>query len=209
MSSRYARLTLAVLLVALVPTVVNSYLGTPVDDGPTLEETVPASLDGFRSEPTKRRDASAVRTFAASDWIERRYSKAGQPEVTVLVVRSFDMKKLYHHPELAVASGIEYRPARVERFESASGVIDVHVLEGQRTGLVAYALLYGDETIARPLVFQLRVAPELLVRGRRPLTLVLVSDPRHGADATALVETPALTLLKATVEALRGADGVQ
>lgn len=204
MSSRYARLTFIVLLIALVPTVVNSYLGTIVDDGPPLEATVPVSIDGFRSEPTKRRDASIRRTFGASDWIERRYSKSGEPDVTVLVVRSFDMKKLYHHPELAVASGTEYRPARVESFESASGPINVHILEGQQRGLTAYTLLYGDETIARPFLFQVRVAPEVLLRGRRPLSLVLVTDGAHvPASGGAPVSGSAITLLQSVVDELR------
>lgn len=200
MSCRYSRITLLLLLVALLPTVVNSYFGEATDEGPVLSETIPATLAGFRSTPTDRRDASIRRTFAASDWVERRYTRPDGPEITVLVVRSFDMKKLYHHPELAVASGMEYRPARVEAYQSASGPVNVHVLEGQRTGLVAYTLLYGDETIARPLVFQLRVVPELLLRGRRPLTLVLVTDRAHvPSESRAAGTGPAITLLREVV----------
>lgn len=204
MSLRYARLTLVLLLVALVPTIVNSYFGAAADDGPVLAETVPTAAHGFKSVPTNRRDASIRRSFDSTDWVERRYTR-GNEDVRVLVVRSFDMKRLYHHPELAVSSGTEYRRARVEQYAGATGPVDVHVLEGERTGLVTYALLYGDETVAAPLWFQLRVAPELLFRGRRPLTLVMATHDAHvsSLDASDLTGSPAITLLTAVVNQLR------
>src|SRR5690606_3313011 len=119
--------------------------GSTTDEGPVLAEAIPETIEGFRGTPTKRRDASIRRSFDATDWVERRYVR-GNDEVTLLVARSFDMKKLYHHPELAVVDGIEFRPARVETYASSGVPIDVHVLEGERAGLLAYALLYRDET---------------------------------------------------------------
>lgn len=203
MSSRYARVTLVLLLVALVPTVVNSYLGSTTDEGPVLAETIPETLEGFRGTPTNRRDASIRRSFDASDWVERRYVR-GDEEVTLLVARSFDMKKLYHHPELAVVDGVEYKAARVETYPSSGGPIDVHLLEGERGGLLAYALLYRGQTVARPLLFQVLVAPDLLLRGRRPLTLVLVNVPGYGPGSP-VGESAGVAMLRATVEQLRSA----
>jgi len=205
MHPRYARLTLVLVLVALIPTVVNSYLGSVEDTGPGIDATVPTSLLGLPSSPTGRREASMQRNFAPTDWIERRYA-LGDTEVTLVVARSFDMKRLYHHPELAVASGMNYRAPRLETLPAEGGDLHAHVLEGENTGLVAYTLLYGDATIARPLLFQLQVAPELLLRGRRPMTLVLALDrnhvPRDGDDVT---EAPAVAMLRPVVEALREA----
>ena len=208
MSPRYARITLVLLLVALVPTIVNSYIGAVADDGPVLAETVPASPDGFTSVPTNRRDASIRRSFDSTDWVERRYVR-GADDVTVLVVRSFDMKRLYHHPELAVTSGTEYRPGRVEQMEGATGPLNVHVLEGQRSGITTYALVYGDETVAQPLWFQLRVAPELLLRGRRPLTLVMARHEGHvpGSREDGVTGGPAVALVRTMVDTLRQRSG--
>ena len=94
--------------------------------------------------------------------------------------------------------------------QGATGPLNVHVLEGERSGLITYALVYGDETVARPLWFQLRVAPELLLRGRRPLTLVMARHEGHvpgdredgvtGGPAVALVRTMVDTLLRRSSE---------
>jgi hypothetical protein len=203
MSLRYARVVLVLVLVALVPTVVNSYFGATVDEGPVLAETIPETIDGFRGTPTDRRDASVRRSFDATDWVERTYVR-GDEEVSLFVARSFDMKKLYHHPELAVAYGLELKPGRVETFDAPGGPIHVHVLEGEQAGLVAYALLYRDETVARPLLFQVLVAPDLLLRGRRPLTLAFVTAPGH-SPGTSVKDSPAVTMLRAVVEHLRNA----
>ena len=202
MATRYARLTLVLVLVALVPTVVNSYLGSTEDAGPRLATVVPETIDGFTSAPTDRREASIQRSFSASDWVERRYTGPGG-EATLLVVRSFDMKRVYHHPELAVAS-MEFRAPRLETVASPLGDIAVHVLEDARQGMVAYTLIYGDETVAAPLWFQLRVAPELLLRGRRPLTLALAVDRAFQTDgAVSLTDSPAVTLVTAATDAIR------
>lgn len=201
MSLRYARLVLVLVLVALVPTVVNSYFGSTVDEGPVLAETIPETIDGFRGTPTDRRDASVRRSLDATDWVERTYVR-GDETVSLFVARSFDMKKLYHHPELAVAYGLELKPGRVETLDAPGGPIHVHVLEGEQSGLVAYALLYRDETVARPLVFQLLVAPELLLRGRRPLTLALVTHSAH-LPGTPITDGPVPALLLSVVDALR------
>jgi hypothetical protein len=203
MSSRYARVTLVLLLVALVPTVVNSYFGSTSDEGPVLAETIPETIDGFRGTSTERRDASVRRSFDATDWVERTYVR-GDDEVTLFVARSFDMKKLYHHPELAITYGLDLKPGRVEAYDADGGPIHVHVLEGERSGLVAYALLYRDETVARPLLFQVRVAPDLLLRGRRTLTLALVTDRNHvSSDTGTPAAGPAISLLRRAVGELR------
>lgn len=205
MSPRYARLTLVLLLVALVPTAVNSYFGTSDADEPRLASVVGETLLGYTSTPTNRRAASIDRSFSAADWFERRYSRGGE-DVKVLVVRSFDMKRLYHHPELAVASDMNFRAAHLETVAADAGDIHVHILEGESAGLIAYALVYGEATIARPLLFQLQVAPELLLRGRRPLTLALAMDEAHvPRDAQDLAQAPAVQLVAAVVAELRQA----
>ncbi len=60
------------------------------------------------------------RRFESQDWTERRYVSGGD-QVVLTVVRSFDLKALYHHPELAVAYGADFEPSRVQSFEVAAG----------------------------------------------------------------------------------------
>ena len=184
LSPRYTTATLVLLALALVPTVLTSYVRTEVTEQPPLRDVLPETLDGRTSVPTNRRATTIKREFDSDDWVEREYSAIGEPSVRVLLVRSYDMKRLYHHPELAVSEA-DYRASELLTVPTDAGPIDVHVLppaEG-RTGLAAYALLYRGRTVARPLLFQLAVAPDLLLLGRRPMTLVFAEQRVSGADA--------------------------
>ena len=93
---------LLLLLVALVPTIVNTDIGRRVVDGPPLADALPSALLGRLGAPTPRRPATIRREFASDDWSERTYTSLADGTVTVLAVRSYDMKRLYHHPELAI-----------------------------------------------------------------------------------------------------------
>ncbi len=183
-SPRYATPALIALLVALLPTIVNSYVGRKVVEGPAMTEALPETLDGQVSMPTDRKASSIRREFASEDWVERSYSLAGQGPVRILAVRSYDMKRLYHHPELAVTER-EYKSAERVTLPAADGTMDIHVLRGMRAGMAAYALVYRGQTVANPYVFQIRVAPELLLTGQRPLTLVFAEDDAGDAEGDA------------------------
>lgn len=200
-SARYATPTLVVLLLALVPTIVNSYVGRRVVETPALTEALPESLDGHASTPTRRRATTIKREFASDDWVERSYAFGLDRAVTVLAVRSYDMKRLYHHPELAVTEH-EYRGGHVIQVQQEGRVVDVHVLPGMDKGVAAYALVYRGATVASPYLFQLRVAPELLLGGQRPLTLVFAEDVAGDPSAPA-DQSPAVRSVVAAVAALR------
>lgn len=199
-SARYVTSTLVLLLLALVPTIVNSYVGRQVVESPRLADVIPATLDGRSSTPTQRKASTIRREFASEDWVERAYASGGQSPVTVLAVRSYDMKRVYHHPELAVTDR-EYATARLVQVESPAGPVDVHVLPGMTSGQAAYALVYRGRTVGSPYLFQIRVAPELLLTGQRPLTLLFAEDP--AADASAAPDqSPAVQAVVAAVGAL-------
>jgi hypothetical protein len=199
-SARYVTPTLVVLLLALVPTIANSYIGRRIAETPPLAEVLPASLDGRPSSPTRRKATSIAREFATDDWVERAYETGAEQPITVLAVRSYDMKRLYHHPELAVTDR-EYQTARLVQVDGPGGPLDVHVLPGMAQNLAAYALIYRGQTVAHPYLFQVRVAPELLLIGQRPLTLVFAEDPA-GAGATTVEQSAAVRALVAAVSAL-------
>lgn len=200
-STQYARVTLAVLIVALIPTLLASYGGARVVEQPPLSQALPGVLEGRTSVPTARKATTILREFDSEDWVERTYAGPGGAPVTLLAVRSYDMKRLYHHPELAISRS-DFQRAELLTLETSDGPIDVHVLEAERKGLAAYALLYRGQTVAHPFLFQLRVAPDLLLRGRRPLTLVFAYDQEHVSGGQ-FEGTSVSQILRSAVDAVR------
>lgn len=193
LSSRHAPAICVALLVALVPTIIHSYAGVVVDDGRTTS-AIPTTLSTYDSVPTRRSVDWGDRHFESKDWFEREYSSTGD-RLILTVVRSFDLKALYHHPENAVS----YHAVKFDRATTQSADarpdIPVHVLTNRAGSAVGlYALHYDDRFIADPIRFQLRTATELLFSGRKPMTLFFVLDQAVPAGVAPL-ELPAARLL--------------
>lgn len=203
-SSRYAAATAFVVALALVPTVIHSYLGLTVDDG-VVVRAIPETVDGMSSRPTDRRAEWVASRFDTADWIERTY-RAGAEEVTVFAGRSFDAKRLYHHPELALLRGNTTTPAGIARVQSAPHV-PLHVITTSRagkTGIAVYALLAEGAFVENPIAYQLRTSARLLVSGRRPMTLIMASD--LAGDRNRLDEAPATKVLVAILKTLHSSQ---
>ena len=197
-SPRYAVPVAVLLGLALVPTVIHSYRGATRDDG-LRAGAIADTLDGSASTPTERRSAWVQKNFDTGDWIERTYVVDGTA-VTLFVARGYDAKRFYHHPELAVLRGTQAVAAGVTRTR-AHPDIPIHVLETEqkdRRGIAVYALRYDDRYIDNPLLFQLRTSLELLVSGRKPLTLFMASALAGSRDT--LDEAPAVRLLLAAID---------
>lgn len=195
-SPRYAVPVAALLAVALVPTVIHSYRGARLDDG-SRASRIATTLDGMTSSATARRPGWVQNNFDSDDWIERTYD-AGGIEVTLFVARSYDAKRLYHHPELALLRG-ETTPAGVVASRQRPD-IPLHVVRTTRNrqeGVAVYALHYGGGYIDNPVLFQLRTAVELLVSRRRPLTLFMASAAAGSPET--VHEAPATRLLLAAI----------
>lgn len=177
-SARYAFPVLALLCLALVPTVTHGYLGVTIDDG-RHADAVGWTLAGLSGTATARSASSIRESYDSVDWIERRYS-GEEGAVTVFVARSFDAKRLYHHPENDVLHGISFEARGTLRLTPMPDV-PVHVLASGPPGrdLAVYALLYDGGFIDNPYVFQVRASLDLLISGRKPMTLFLVHDPAH------------------------------
>jgi hypothetical protein len=197
-ASRYAAAVAALVAVTILPTLIHSYAGVVVDDGKRATH-VPETLGAFTSQPTDRNPNWGRRHFDSDDWVERRYSTL-TGSVTLSVVRSFDLKTLYHHPEIEIVEGADLRASRTETF-AAHPDIPVFVLatERERGPVVFYALHYGDGFVRDPIWFQIRTAGELLFGGRQAMTLFMAQDSEvlAGADLSA---RPALALLYAAIE---------
>ncbi len=193
MSSRYLPVIAVLLAMALVPTVIHSYAGATVSDGRATAD-IPGVLAGFTSRPSDRNATWGKRRFDSDDWMERRYT-ASDREITLTVVRTYDLKAVYHHPELAVAYGPSFAPVVTERL-SDRPEIPLHVLRPSidaRT-LGMYVLHYDDTFVDSPIWFQVKTSGKLLFSGRRPMTLFFVTDDRapEGADLQRLPSTQVL-----------------
>ena len=201
-SSRYAPAVIAALILALVPTIIHSYVGLVVNDG-RKTASIPATLLAYSSSPTKRAATWGASHFESEDWFEREYVANGD-KVVLTVVRSYDLKALYHHPELAVA----YHDAKFDRATTEAPAdrpdVPVHVLTDRESAPVAlYVLHYDGRFIADPIRFQLRTAGELLFTGRKPMTLFFVRDDAPMANVAPL-ELPAKRLLFEAIDQFVG-----
>ena len=194
LSSRYAPAVCVALLVALVPTAIHSYVGLIVDDGHDTA-SIPRTLSSYTSAPSTRAAGWGKSQFESDDWFEREYRSAGDT-VVMTVVRSYDVKTLYHHPELAVSyHSVKFDRSTVLLAPHGNAEVPVHVLTKDNGGAVGlYVLHYDGRFIADPIRFQLRTAGELLFTGRKPMTLFFVRDDVV-PDGVAPLQLPAARLL--------------
>jgi hypothetical protein len=166
-SARYAPGVAVLLALALIPTVRNTYVDAHVKDGRSVA-AIPMMIGGELGASTPRGAGWAKDALAADDAIERRYG----PDITLFAARSFDAKRLYHHPELVVAYGRDYSSASVEP-ASARPEVAIHRLSGENAWGM-YALAYEDRFIADPVRFEMRRVLTSLVQPREPMTLFFV-----------------------------------
>jgi hypothetical protein len=203
-SPKFAAPVAVALALALVPTIIHSYRGARLDDG-LRASIIPERLDDMPSTATSRKPAWVQNNFDTADWIERTYKVQGI-DTTLFVARSYDPKRLYHHPELALLRGMQTTPAGLTRLEGRPDV-PLHMVDierDDRQGVAVYALRYEDGYIDDPLMFQLRTSFELLVSRRKPLTLFMAHA--LAGRSTAIERAPATRLLLSAIEAFeRGA----
>lgn len=191
-SSRYAPHLALLLVIALIPTVIHVYAGLDEDDGRSTT-LVPERLAEFSSRPTDRRPAWGRAVFDSNDWFERLYEKGGI-QVRLFVGRSFNQKRLYHHPEIGLSRGVDLEPAQV-RFLPGWPQWPIHLMrQKDGTGYAAYLLLYGDEFIENPVANQLRESVWQMFNPRRPMTLFYVAQ-QNVPRGTPFEKTAAARLL--------------
>ena len=187
-SHRFGPAVCVLVAFALVPPFIHSYAGA-ADDG-FHTRSIPEELAGFSSSAARRDSRWGKETFDSDDWFARTYRQDGS-EVTLSVIRSYDLKRLYHHPELAVAYGTSFVAHETRRLP-AHAEIPLHVLrsgEGWHT-VAVYVLRYDDRYVERPIAFQLRTAGELLFSRRKPMTLFFAHQiAPDDADVAALPAT--------------------
>lgn len=203
---RYLPLLCVLLAIALVPTLIHSYSGGVAIDGRRAADIAP-TLAGHTSAATDRNATWGQRRFGSDDWIERNYTN-GSSTVRLTVVRSYDPKSVYHHPELAISYGEQFSGLETVRLPGRPAM-PVHVLTPatDETMAGAYVLHYGERFVDNPIWFQLVTAGELLVSRRQAMTIFFAIAERTNRDALMDVLVAAIDNFVAQVPARSsGAD---
>lgn len=198
-SSRYALLVALLLAVALIPTAIHSYLNSRVDDG-RYTKSIPRVFGGFSFDPINQHKAQKVKgVFDSEDWIDRIYGNSTGLKVRLFVARSYDYKRLYHHPELGLSRGTDLRLRRVF-FLTGKPEMPIHLLRNRSgRGLVGYVLLHDGKFIKDPLIYQFHNALKQLFSPRKAMTLFYVSDS-VSTDSADFSETSAAFILGEAVK---------
>lgn len=197
-STRYALPVALLLMLALIPTVIHSYLGLTQNDGLSVKNIKPV-LENFSSIPTNRNSTWGEQTFGSEDWFERTYKDEQGHLIRLFVARSFDHKRLYHHPELALSYGSDLSSGGLVLL-SGKPEIPVNTLRNNtRPGIAGYVLLYDGKFIGNPISHQVKDSFNLLISARKPMTLFYISDT-NAPNETIFNNTPAADLLKKAIK---------
>ena len=197
-STRYAIPVIILLLLALVPTTIHSYLGATTDDGKSVKK-IPRQLDDFISMPSKRNKQWGRDIFESFDWFERDYRNADYKKVRLFVARSFNHKKLYHHAELALSYAINLSHHKIGKLPGQND-IPIHILTNDNHSIVViYALEYDNHFIDNPITHQLSESMRLLINPRKPMTLFYASQTGVSSNVPT-EQTAAMTLLSLAIQ---------
>ena len=208
MNPRFAWPTALVLLVALVPTVANVYMPVAPIEGGTLAERIPERLEGHgKAQPGKHAEnpAWALENYGSDDSVSRRY--AG---MEFFAARTYDAKRLFHYPELALTYGHAANTRHSTTIETHVGTTTVQLIDFESSRgnhVAAYVLFYGRRSVDEPYSFMVGVLPELFAGGREPATLIYVQASARKDESKAQLKKRLLGLLDATCAALLGAKG--
>jgi hypothetical protein len=198
-SPRYSLAVILLLLIALIPTVIHTYVGAKSDDGKSVK-LVPEVLNGWSSTPYSRHKAKWVNDmYGSNDWLERIYASPGKTDIRLFVARSYDHKRLYHHPELGLSHGKKLEREGIVVLPGEES-IPVHLHnEADGDEFVAYVLLYEGGYIESPIAHQLQNVFGQLVSSRKPMTMFYVSG-RYAKGNDEFLQTPAANILEAAIK---------
>ena len=195
-STRYAVPVAILLALAMIPTLIHSYLGLRQDDGATVK-TIDPNLENFTSVLSKRNAGYGEETFGSQNWIERIYMNEEGKSIRLFVIKGYDHKRLYHHPELALS----YAKGLISNGQiqlAAHPGIPVNLLKNDTNpNIAAYALLYDGKFIDNPIWHQVLDSLNLLVSARKPMVLFYISDDSPPKNTTFKDTNAAFLLTKA------------
>ena len=200
-STRYALPVAILLMLALIPTVIHGYLGMKTDDGLSATHINPI-LGNFTSTPSSRQPGWGEATFGCEDWIERIYTDEHGKSVRLFVGRSYDHKRLYHHPELALSHAKDLRAVGQIRLPGQPEIPVTLLRNDMRPTMAAFVLLYDGKFIADPISNQVRASLKQLFSPRKPMTLFYLVD-ENAPQGIPFDKTPAASLLEKAIKDFR------
>jgi len=197
-SAKFAWPVAAALVIALVPTVTNVYRQPAPLQAGALEAELPTEDAG-----PGRRDASwTSQHFGADDFVSRRLANG----IELFAARSYDAKRLFHFPELAVDYGRSVTQRRIVDLDTPAGAVPTRRLEFRTShglNLSFYVLLYGDRPVREPMRFLLGTLPQLFIGRREAMTLVYVQSAADPEDPAAVEADLKSTLATMCAELMR------
>jgi len=200
-SSRYSIPVIFLLVIAIIPTIIHNYLGATIKDGKSVHD-IPSIFKDHISTPTKRYSQWGKDIFDSEEWVERNYVNTKQTKIRLFVARSYNHKRLYHHPELALSYGQNLGNKKIINI-LGSPEIPVHILtNNDQSKLIAYILLYDDKFIKRPIMNQLSNSVRLLFNPRKQMTLFYVSQSTSPSTSF-FKESAAASLLLSVIQSFR------
>ncbi len=190
LSTRYVPHMAVMILVAMVPIVVHSYLDLRSDE--CADPVRLAASSSWRHQ--KERDAFMRERLGAHQWKEGRLpAEPGEPSIHYTIARSYDAKRLYYRIErrllvaepdlqkiIKVQANSEQLPIRTLRFHPKPGSAGAAV--------AAYLLVYDGRPVGNPYVNQLLAAPLRMLTGRLPMTAFFASSNVRVSEMDAVQE---------------------
>jgi hypothetical protein len=197
-SARYALPVALVLMLALIPTVIHSYLGLKTDDGLSVKN-IKTELGNFNSVPTNRQPGWGEETFGSEDWFERAYTDKQGKSLRLFVGRSYDHKRLYHHPELALSYAKDLKSEGQIRLPGQPP-IPVNLLRNDtRPNMAAFVLLFDGKFIDNPILNQIQDSLKQLVSAGKPMTIFYIVDD-NAPKTIEFIQSPAASLLNKAIK---------
>jgi hypothetical protein len=180
------------MFLTLIPIGIHSYAKVRGDE--CIDPDHLAAVAGFRPV-----DAARARTLLS--WYDGEQFWEGDIELPgrgtrlkYVVVRSYNAKRLYYRPEYRYIKEVKPRSHRIDWIAVDGSKVPIHrpiyARSGSQQGIqmMAYLLLYEGRTIEDPYRAQLLRAPFQLIRGSRPMTLMMVSGLTGASDFDAAEE---------------------
>jgi len=200
-STRYSTPVAILLALALIPTIIHTYINNADIDGKSVDN-ISTILGNFISTPSKRNAQWGKSVFNSEDWFERIYQNKENEKVRLFIARSFDLKALYHHPELALSYAQNLNNKTISTL-SKKPEIPVHILKNDDSSIiVAYVLMHNDTFIQDPIKYQLSESFRLLVSQKKPMILFYTSQTALPNYSKLNLKT-STTLLSLAIQAFR------
>jgi exosortase len=186
-STRFAAPLTLLCCAGLVPVALNVYSVRQRDDCAHPQVLI-AGTGIDDPELRSQRERAMQQQFDAFAF--REGVVRGSPALAYSIIRTYDAKRVYHKPEYWLSDHSEAISSAVESIEAGGQRIPIHLVEfSSRRGevrLAAYLLVYRGRPVADAIRAQIRAAPELMIRGARPMTLYYAATqtpPENAAQA--------------------------